>query len=188
MIILVDMDDTIENLAEVWVEYLNETHGTDVRVEDQRSWDFGELFPMLDREDVYRVVKEDEVFRRLKPFDGAAEYMKKLIDDGHEIYIVTANPYQTVRVKMEEFLFEHFPFIDWKHVIITSNKQMIRGDVLVDDGPHNLEDGDYEKILFTANHNRDYDAEANGMIRVDHWKDVYAEICRIAEARKMCQE
>jgi hypothetical protein len=43
---------------------------------------------------------------------------------------------------------------------------MIRGDVLIDDGIHNLEGGDYKKILFTAAHNRNYDAEANGMIRV----------------------
>lgn len=44
--------------------------------------------------------------------------------------------------------------------------------MLIDDGIHNLEGGDYKKILFTAAHNRNYDAEANGMIRVRNWDEV----------------
>jgi 5'(3')-deoxyribonucleotidase len=44
--------------------------------------------------------------------------------------------------------------------------------VLIDDGIHNLEGGSYRKILFTAPHNRSYDAEANDMIRVHGWDDV----------------
>ena len=49
---------------------------------------------------------------------------------------------------------------------------MIRGDVLIDDGIHNLEGGAYKKIMFTAPHNRNYDAEAHGMIRVDNWEEI----------------
>ena len=41
----------------------------------------------------------------------------------------------------------------------------------MDDRIHNLESGDYVKVLMTAPHNRDYDAEANGMIRVHNWKE-----------------
>lgn len=31
LIVLVDMDDTIENLLQAWVNYLNEHHGTAVK-------------------------------------------------------------------------------------------------------------------------------------------------------------
>ena len=37
---------------------------------------------------------------------------------------------------------------------------------------NNLEGGDYLKIMFTAPHNRAYDAEGNGMIRVHAWDEV----------------
>ena len=74
--------------------------------------------------------------------------------------------------KMNRLLFHYFPFLSWNQVIITGRKQMIRGDVLIDDGIHNLEGGNYRKILFTAPHNRFYDAEANGMIRVHTWEEV----------------
>ena len=74
--------------------------------------------------------------------------------------------------KMNGLLFRYFPFLTWDRVIVTGRKQMIRCDVLIDDGVHNLEGGDYKKILFTAPHNRQYDAEANGMVRADTWEDV----------------
>lgn len=66
-------------------------------------------------------------------------------------------------------------------MIITANKQMIRGDVLIDDGVHNLEGGSYKKILMTAPHNRNYDAEANGMIRVSNWTEIEKSIFDLAE-------
>ena len=57
-------------------------------------------------------------------------------------------------------------------MIITCRKQLINGDVLIDDGIHNLEGGAYKKILMTAPHNANYNAEANGMIRVRNWKEI----------------
>lgn len=57
----------------------------------------------------------------------------------------------------------------------------INGDVLIDDGTHNLEGGNYFKILMTAQHNKKYDAEANGMLRVETWAEVYSAITLLAE-------
>ena len=80
---------------------------------------------------------------------------------------------------MEEVLFRYFPFIEWKDVIIASRKQMIRADILIDDGIHNHIDGDYLRLLYTAPHNREYDAEANGMIRVNGWEEIYRIITEL---------
>ena len=77
---------------------------------------------------------------------------------------------------MEKVLFRYFPFISPRQVIITGRKQMIRGDVLIDDGIHNLEGGEYKKILFTKPYNRAYDAETNGMVRVHNWDEIVAVI------------
>ena len=175
-VILVDMDDTVENLAATWIGMVNERYGTSARPEDQRVWDMAQTFPELEREQVYEILREDELYMRAKPIPGAQEYLRKLKEDGHEIYFVTVNPHHTVHAKVEGLVNRYFPFIDWDHVIIARNKQMIRGDVMVDDGPHNLENGDYVRILFTAQHNKEYDAEANGMIRADTWEEVYKVI------------
>ena len=179
MIILVDMDDTIENLTEAWINYANKRFGTAVNAADITTWDPSEAFPEVSHEKMYALLLEDELYETVEPFEDAAYYLQKLISEGHEVFIVTNSPYQVTKAKIEKVLFRHFPFIDWKHVIITGNKQLIKGDVLIDDGIHNLQDGNYAKLLFTAPHNRSFDAEVNGMVRVNCWKNVYEVMQRL---------
>lgn len=179
--ILIDMDDTIENLLCVWLAYLNERYGLQVSPDDVRDWDISLAYPSLTKAQVYAPLYEDELWRKVKPFPHAAEFLKKLIDDGNEVYIVTSSNYQTLRTKMDEVLFRYFPFVDWNHVIVTSNKQMIRGDVLVDDAPYNHIGGQYLKILMDSPHNHEFDAQSFGMIRVFSWIEVYDAIRQFAE-------
>lgn len=178
--ILVDMDDTIENLIGTWVEYLNERFGTSVSHEDITEWDMTKAFPSLTKAEVFSPIFENDFWKRVPPIDGAAEALQKLIEEGHRVIIVTASAYQTLAVKMDDVLFRYFPFLSWDNVIITSQKQLIRGDVLVDDGIHNLEGGKYYKILVDGPHNRYYDAKANGMFRATSWKQIYEVIEDIA--------
>ncbi len=173
MTILVDADGVMENLTQIWVPYLNEKFGTHVAYEDVTEWDLTLAFPGHTREEVYGAELEEALYERMRPMPGAVEYMKKLIDDGHTIYVVTHTPYQIVPFKLEKVLFRLFPFLTWRNYILTTNKQMIRGDVLIDDGFHNLIGGSYHKLLFDAPYNTAFDAEANGMIRVHNWEEIY---------------
>ena len=179
--ILVDMDDTIENLLAAWASYLNHKYGTDVDPNDIDSWDIYKSFPTLTKSQVYEPLFVDAFWYCVKPKDDASDALQKLIADGHTVLIVTSSTHETLSTKMTAVLFKYFPFFTWNDVIITSKKQLIRGDVLVDDGVHNLENGEYEKILFDAPHNRGYDAEANGMTRVHNWSEAYAAINKLAQ-------
>lgn len=179
------MDDTIEYLLYAWVDRLNERHDLSVQYSDIQEWDISVAFPTLTREQVFAPLFEDDFWETVKPMPDAAEVLKWAIDEGHEVYIVTASAYQTIKSKMENVLFKHFPFISWKNVFIAQNKQMIRGDILIDDAPHNLEGGNYVKLLMTASHNRSYDASANGMVRVSNWDEVRACIVAVAYADEL---
>jgi len=172
MTILVDMDDVLEGLVGAWVDYLNLKYGTQVRAEDIVEWNVDEYFPSLTHKQVHGVLKERAFWDAVKPLHGAQEGLKRLIDAGHEVYIVTNSHYKTVAPKMERVLFKYFPYLKWSQVILTAHKQMVRGDVLIDDGIQNLEGGEYEKILMDAPHNHEYNAEANGMYRVCNWDDI----------------
>ena len=178
--ILVDMDDTIENLCEVWVEFLNETHGTAVHKDDINDWDMTKAFPTVDKKQVYDPLFNEEMWKRVTPLPGAVEYLKRLIDDGHKVVIVTASHQNTVAMKLNNVLFRYFPYLTTKDVIITSQKQLVCGDVMIDDAPHNLEGGKYFGILVTAPHNRAYDATANGFVRADRWGEIYNIVCEYA--------
>ena len=185
MTILVDMDDVLETLIEGWVEYLNDHYGTSVTSDDINDWDMTLAFPTLTPEQVYSAELDDSLWDRVGPKQGAREALEKMIADGHEIYIVTATYYQTLKAKMENVLFKYFPFITWDNVIITSNKQMVMGDVLIDDGPHNLVGGTYKKILFDVNHNRSFDEKSVGAIRAHNWDEVYDIVCKMANEKEI---
>lgn len=171
--ILIDMDDTIEDLLECWVNELNRVYGTNVKYDEVFAWDMSKVFPTLTKTEIYAPLHNSNFWRKIQPLPGSVEYVKRLIDDGHNVYIVTTSHYTDIKNKIENVLAKHFPFISWKNVIITSRKQLINGDILIDDGVHNLEGGKYIKFLMDAPHNRSYDAEKNGMLRVYDWKEIY---------------
>ena len=179
--VLVDLDDTIESLLSAWVERLNRSFGTEVTPEEVTEWDISKSFPTLTREQVYSPLLCDDFWYSVMPINGASDALQQLIADGHRVLIVTTSAYQTLRTKMDVVLFGYFPFLSWNDVIITSHKQLIKGDVLVDDGVHNLEGGEYMKVLMDAPHNRNYDAEANDMVRVKNWEEAYSIITYLAK-------
>ena len=105
--ILVDMDDTVENLAEAWVAYLNARHQTSTNLSDITDWDISKAFPTLTKEQVYAPLFEDAFWSWVKPMKGASEALQKLIADGHTVLIVTTSNYQTLAAKMEQVLFRY---------------------------------------------------------------------------------
>ena len=172
MTILVDMDDTIEQLLAALVRKANERFRRSVIVDEITDWTIVCAYPGLEKRQILELMYEPGFWDTVEPVPGAADALKYLMDEGHQVYIVTATEFENVPAKMERVLFRYFPFLSRDQVIITGNKQMISGDVLIDDGIHNLEGGEYRKILFTAPYNKDYDAEANGMIRVHNWDEI----------------
>ena len=147
MIILVDMDDTIEHLLKAWVNGVTEKYGRCVSCDEIVSWDVSAAFPGLTHEQVYEIPMKPGFWKTVEPIEDAPEVLSRLIASGNEVYIVTATPYESIFEKMSEVLFKYFPFLSWDQVIVTSRKQLIRGDVLIDDGIHNLEGGQYKKVL-----------------------------------------
>lgn len=175
--ILIDLDDTMECLCESWFKWLNNKYGLH-QDPNAREWDMSKNFPTLCNDQIYEPLSKRKFWKTVKPKEGATLYVKKLYDLGYNIYICTSSGYETVRNKYELIIKKYFPFISWKHVIVTHDKYMINADYLIDDGVHNLINGNYKKILFTCPHNIDYDAESNGMIRVNSWEDVYEAITK----------
>lgn len=82
---------------------------------------------------------------------------------------------------MEKVLFKYFPYITWEQIIITHHKQIISGDVLIDDGVHNHIGGNYASILFDAPHNRDFNETDHSITRVKTWKEAYEMVCKLSE-------
>ncbi len=178
--LLVDMDDTIENLLPAWTEWLNKKHRMSVQADDITSWDIQKFFPSLTRDEIYSPLYEDEFWKMVTPKEDAILYLSRLNELGFKLYICTNSNYQTIRRKLEYIIDRYFPFISWWNVITICHKQLINADILVDDGVHNLLGGSYKKILMTASHNKDFDANSNGIVRVNNWQEAYDKIIEYA--------
>ena len=178
--IAVDLDDTIEDLTGAWIAWLNDKHGTKVRKEDITSWNIGSFFPGLSGDEVYEPLFIDEFWDTVYPKEGAQAFIQKLQQDGHRVFIVTTSHYRNIDAKMSRVISRHFSSIDWENVIVTSDKRMIICDVMVDDAIHNLDKGDYFKILVDMPHNRELDAEKFNMFRAFNLEDAYQAIKVVA--------
>lgn len=180
--ILFDADDVAENFLDCWLSAVNKKYGTSVQFEDVTDWDVTLAFPTLTKAQIFGVLEEEDLWRGLEPMPGSQKILQKWYDKGHKLYMVTASDYRTCKVKTERIL-ELFPFLDWEHIIFASEKQMVAGDVLIDDGIHNLIGGAYYKILFDRPHNRGLDAEKYGVHRARTWDEVDALVERVRKER-----
>jgi len=173
--ILFDADDTAEDLVSAWTHALNERYGTNVGIEDITDWDITKSFPSLSSDQIFGILEEDTVWRNLQPMPDSQNYLSLLQNEGHNLYMVTATKWRTVPFKLPRLL-ELFPFMDDSHIILAHEKQIIHGDVLIDDKPENLIGGRYFRILYDRPHNRNFRESWYGIYRTTNWAEVYRTI------------
>ena len=170
-VILVDMDDVIENLVEAWTAEIERKYGYHKTSEDITEWEMYKFYPDLEPNYIYDILDDSDFWKTVKPKEDAIKYLK-LLQENFDVYIVTAARMSTVSSKISDILFKYFPFIDNEHVIVCYNKQMIKGDVIIDDGIHNLVGHEAIKILYDTPHNRNVVTSLD-IHRMFTWKEIY---------------
>ena len=179
MTILCDADDTIQELTKHWISELNRKYNYNVKKENIKSWDITKSYPTLSAEKVLEPLYRNEFWKRTTPIAGSACFLNKLQQDGHRLLIVTASNPETFDAKTEK-LIELFPFLKKEQIIREEYKQSVYGDILIDDGVHNLLGGSYRKFLFSQPCNMNFNEKEYDITRVYSWKEIYERICRIA--------
>lgn len=162
--ILVDQDDVLALFVHGVVQKFNARYGTNFTIEDCNQWNLENVFGPK----VWDLVKEEGFFWNLEPVPGALEVFKRLYTSGrYDMYIVTASEPHAYVEKIQ-WLEYYMPFfsID-KHFISCKSKDAVWGDVLLDDGMHNIEafHGIGESIVFDRPHNR----HLIGFKRIYNW-------------------
>lgn len=169
--IIVDMDDTATWLLPTWVSLLNKEHNLCVDWRDIKEWDMTKAFPTLSKNQIYAPLRTEAIWDLVIPRGESVSQLEYLHNHGYDIYICTTTDYRNIKPKYEKVIKKYFPFIDWGHMIIASNKQMIMGDFIIDDAPHNLIGGcQPHKILMDMPHNQD--CNEKGIVRFSSWKTI----------------
>lgn len=181
--ILCDADDTIENLTTHWLDVLNSRYNRNVKKEELKIWDMTAAFPDLTSEEVLEPLYRNEFWDGITPIENSGYYLERLMNEGHELYIVTASIPETFDAKVKKLL-SMFPFLSKKQIMLAHNKQQISGDVLIDDAVHNLVGGNYKKFLYHQPNNAGFNENAHDITRVFSWEDVYNRIQSLSEEIK----
>lgn len=173
-----DMDDTLTYFVKALVEWHNKTRGYNINPEDVNDWELGQFFPGLTLYEVFEPMWIPEFWDTVTPRGDSVYWVKKLIDDGHDVYVCTNTHYKVATLKMEKVLFKYFDYLSNGNLIIMKNKQMIRCDYLIDDGAHNIV-GPYKGLLMDMPHNRKF--EHPDVTRVYNFEEVYNIISKAAQ-------
>lgn len=175
--ILIDMDDTIENLDQAWVDWLNSRYSLSVKHDDIDCWGIHKKFPGLTENQVYSILYLEDFWKTVQPKSDAVYYVNKLFEDGYDIYLCTNSDIKTIEMKAKNIIDVYFPYLR-DRVILISEKQMLKADFLIDDNPDNLIGGTYNKIMFLCPHNKNLskDDKRQMYLITDSWEDIYNAI------------
>ena len=104
---------------------------------DVTDWDIHTAFGCTE-EQVYGVMRTPGYFDDLEPIPGAIDAVKSL-SKRHNCYIVTA-PSREPQSAAEKigWIRRHLPFIPRRNIVLTPAKNIVAGDFLLDDAPHQL--------------------------------------------------
>ena len=138
-VILLDQDGVLADF-DTAVETILENLGHNPAMLQRTTWQTFDDIKTCFGNDVAKTV-EDQVhagnfFATLGVVDGAQQAVVELFDAGCEVFVCTSPKLSNERCAADKigWISEHFPQLR-RRVIITKDKTLVRGDVLVDDKP-----------------------------------------------------
>jgi 5'(3')-deoxyribonucleotidase len=152
MTVLIDIDSTITNFAEVLLKYLNEQYSTHYSINDITHWNwFTNTFASP-----WKPLELAQFWNEVQVMPEAVSAIKTIQGKGAKVYLVTASFFtDTLGLKIRNVLKEFNGALTEHNVIVAQNKSLILGDVMIDDNIENLKTCRCpRKILFKQPWNR----------------------------------
>lgn len=149
--ILIDLDEVCCEWGKKILEWYNadkrEECGqlgkewTDVSLDDITNWDMKTNLGPGSEVYLRSYMRWPGFYQSLEPVPGSIDGVNDLLHAGYDVVIATAIP-KCAGLAYEgkkEWLREHMPFFPLKSLVAISRKELLNGDILLDDGLHNLE-------------------------------------------------
>lgn len=127
--ILVDMDSIVADFYfEVIRRYTAET-GHVPPPDVLGHWDA----KLPNGKDSYAYFKEPGFFLACAPIPGALEFLQTAKDQGHDVLILSAATLTNAPGEKYEWFTKHMPSFSRDQIMFAKRKDLVRGDVLIDD-------------------------------------------------------
>ena len=181
MVIAVDVDDVICNLQEVVIEIFNDKFGTHYTLENFTEYDIMNILPSNDAIAMKELYGVSGLYNIVKPMYGAQKVLEKLINLGHQVYLVTAAIPNTYGEKVA-FIKRFFPYIDESHIVCMKHKWMFKCDIMIEDNIQTLlAKPYYHRICFDRPWNRQISDWTYDIHRCNNWSEIMEVVNKINE-------
>lgn len=179
-ILLVDFDDVICESA--FLIKVNEFLGTNYTLDNFKNYFIDEIIPTELRQNFYKWFMEKDFYDGVPMKPNAGEILEKL-SKVFDVYICSAcvmyynesNSAMGFAYKYN-YLLKNLPFLDPQKFIFTNSKNLVMGDILIDDSFNKLLNSKANtKILFDAYHNKEIDKselDKSNITRAHNWLDI----------------
>lgn len=162
MLILVDQDGVLADFEQAfyqaWQRSPMQQDFPAIAPEHRRHFYPRDDYPTQYAQATRDIIASKGFFRNLRPIEGAINGMKAMQEAGHEVVICTApiNEYQHCVPEKYEWVEEHLGMEWTRRMIVTKDKTLVYGDVLIDDRPeiHGHRVPQWQHVLFDQAYNR----------------------------------
>jgi 5'-nucleotidase len=112
-------------------------------------------------------------FFREAPVIPQSQAVLARLSTAYDVFVVSAaTEFPQSLAEKQAWLREHFPFISWRQLVLCGSKQVVTGDIMIDDHFKNLDFFPGRTLLYTQPHNQAADPGKHQ--RVDSWSDIAA--------------
>jgi len=197
--ILFDMDGVIVDQIPLWLEIYNSEYKDNLTIDEfAGSWNLHKIVKPEVGEKVYDILNRPDFYEKAKPIDGAIDGIKDILSSGKfNVFIVSAFMGNGNQAKGKcDWINRYLTDIDRDNIFLCHEKQLIIGDILVDDSEKNLIkwcnvmdailpnlfSNKPEALMMTAPHNKDLDLNQplyQGIFRISNWKELLEYIFNI---------
>lgn len=174
-----DADGVLNNLIEKTVEKYNKIYNKNLLINDIKEYDIHKVLPFEEAEKFCDLFLDKTIWDSLEPTKNSQWALKKLIDDGFDVYVATATHYINFPWKVKWFE-EYFPFISYKNIICINNKGLLDVDILVDDCVDNLLSSTWShRVLYNQPWNQNVHDECYLIHRVNNFNELIEVVNKI---------
>lgn len=156
MIIKIDIDEVLRDTSSKMIELYNNEFNENLTKKQFTKWDVSLIFSKLgtSAKDWFFKQHAKEIFLESNLIENADIAIKKLIVNNQIILVSNQLNFDS---KVATLQWLHNYDIQYHDIAFVANKSLIKGDLLIDDAPHNiLNKFDYsKKIMINMPYNKD---------------------------------
>lgn len=172
MRICVDIDDVLCTLVSTGIDLYNSQAHKKLLLSNMTAFNLHNCLSPEDADGLLKVFNSEELYDSLTPVDHAQWGLETLINQGHQVFLATATPYQSFANKVE-WVCKNFSCITSKDILCTPNKSILNCDVMIDDNLDNLTKNLCERIVLDYPWNRNKDKDfVYDIHRAYSWRDI----------------